>query len=82
MAFMNMRKIFKSDEEAHGEDKKRIIAAVYGADDFALDFAISRTQGDLEIDFARKMFALTCSAFNITSIDPPFVQVSDPELIY
>ena len=67
--------------------KDRFIAAAFGADDFTADFQVDRTNGDKELDFARKYFALCCHARKITSIDTPYVKYKDTlglqqELVY
>jgi len=59
--------------------KNRIIAAAFGADDFTADFDVYRSDDDKELDFARKLFALTCHAFGIVSIDTPYVHYKNPE---
>ena len=38
-----------------------------------------RSDDDRELDFARKMFSLTCAAYGITSIDTPYVHFKNPE---
>ena len=63
-----MKDVFKYDLK-----NKRIIAAAFGADDFTADFGVKRSDDDRECDFARKLFALTCHAYGITSIDTPYV---------
>jgi len=72
---INMKDIFEFDQK-HG---KRIIAAAFGGDDFTADFGVFRSDDDRELQFARQLFALTCHAFGITSIDTPFVQYKDQE---
>jgi citrate lyase subunit beta/citryl-CoA lyase len=59
--------------------KRRIIAAAFGADDFTADFDVYRSDDDKELDFARKMFALTCHAFGVVSIDTPYIHFRNPE---
>ncbi|CDW74511.1 citrate lyase subunit beta [Stylonychia lemnae] len=56
-----------------------IVAAAFGADDFTADFQVYRSDSDKELDFARKLFALTCHAFGIISIDTPYVQFKNLE---
>jgi citrate lyase beta subunit len=60
------------------EGKDRFIAAAFGADDFTADFEVYRSESDIELDFARKYFALHCHAYGITSIDTPYVQYKNP----
>lgn len=76
LGFMNIEKIFKFDKEKNGENK-RIIAASFGGDDFTANFSVSRSDDDFELDFARKLFSLTCGAYGITSIDTPYVNFQD-----
>ena len=56
---INMKDIFKTDAQR----KKRIIAAAFGGDDFTADFEVDRSDSDKELDFVRKLFALTCHAY-------------------
>ena len=78
-AFINMKDIFQYDREQI-EGRGRIIAAAFGADDFTADIGVHRSDNDQELDFARKLFALTCSAFDgLTSIDTPYVHYKNPE---
>lgn len=67
---VNAKDIFKADELT---GHKRIIAAAFGADDFTADFEVDRSDEDKELDFVRKLFALTCHAFHVVSIDTPYV---------
>ena len=53
--------------------KNRFIAAAFGADDFTADFEVHRSDSDKELEFARKFFALNCHAFNVVSVDTPYV---------
>ena len=78
LAFMNIEDIFRYDMEKNGEGK-RIVASSFGGDDFTANFCVSRSADDFELDFARKLFALTCGAYNITSIDTPYVNYQDKE---
>lgn len=63
---VNMKEIFTVG-------RRRVIAAAFGADDFTADFEVYRSDEDKELDFVRKLFALTCHAFGIVSIDTPYV---------
>ena len=67
LSLCNMQAIFSADK------KRRIIAAAFGADDFTADYGVFRSDDDKEIEFARKLFAVTCHAYGITSIDTPYV---------
>ena len=53
--------------------KNRFVAAAFGADDFTADFEVYRSDCDKELDFARKWFAMNCHAFNVVSVDTPYV---------
>lgn len=59
--------------------KERVEIVGFGADDFSHDIGVTRTQEDFEIDFARKMFALTCLAFRMIPVDSPYVKFNDSE---
>ena len=78
-----MKDVFEYDRERSkhkGLEKQRIIAAAFGADDFTADLGVHRSDDDRELDFARKMFALTCAAFDgIVSIDTPYVHFKNPD---
>ena len=69
-----MKDIFEFDKTHNS----RIVAAAFGGDDFTADFEVSRSEDDFELDFARKRFALFCHAYNVTSIDTPYVQFKNP----
>lgn len=66
---VNAKDIFKRDVSG----RKRIIAAAFGGDDFTADFEVYRSDNDKELDFVRKLFAITCHAFGVVSIDTPYV---------
>ena len=70
VALLSMKEIFSYDRATGGS---RIIAAAFGGDDFTADFGVNRSDDDRELDFARKLFAMTCHAYGITSIDTPYV---------
>lgn len=61
--------------------KDRIIAATFGADDFTADYDIFRSDDDKELDYVRKLFALTCRAYGITSIDTPNIHFKNPDIL-
>lgn len=78
-SFINMKEIFTFDKNQFN-GKGRIIAAAFGADDFTADIGVHRSDNDQELDFARKLFALTCAAFDgIVSIDTPYVHFKNQE---
>ena len=77
-AMVNMKDIFTYDlirSRGLGMTNGRIIGAAFGADDFTADLGVHRSDDDRsELDFARKLFALTCAAYpGIVSIDTPYV---------
>jgi len=82
-SLINMKDIFTYDKERSKESglkSSRVIAAAYGADDFTADLGVHRSDDDRELDFSRKLFALTCAAFEgIVSIDTPYVHFKNPE---
>ncbi|TNV76799.1 hypothetical protein FGO68_gene9835 [Halteria grandinella] len=73
LSLMNAKDIFSLDRESN----KRILAAAFGADDFTADFEIDRQADDGNIQFHKKLFALACHAFNVVSIDTPYVHYKD-----
>lgn len=52
---------------------KKLFSVNFGADDFAASFGVNRSNDDKELDFARKLFAFTCSACGVHSSDSPNV---------
>ena len=70
--FVNMKEIFTAG-------KDRLVAGVFGADDFLTDMGIERKHNIEELDFFRKKLALHCQAHNIVSVDTPYVQFKNPE---
>ncbi len=55
----------------------RITAAIFGAEDFATDMAVKRTNTGEEILWARSMVAVACRAAGIVAIDTPDPNYSD-----
>ena len=55
----------------------RITAAIFGAEDFATDMAIKRTDSAEEILWARSLVAVACRAAGIAAIDTPDPNYSD-----
>lgn len=72
LSLISMKEIFTAG-------RNRMIAAAFGADDFTADFEVYRSDNDKELDFARKLFAVTCHAFGIISIDTPYVHFKNIE---
>ncbi|MCH7483530.1 MAG: CoA ester lyase [Chloroflexi bacterium] len=55
----------------------RVTAAIFGAEDFATDMAIRRTDTAEEILWARSMIAVACRAAAVMAIDTPDPNYSD-----
>ncbi len=55
----------------------RVTAAIFGAEDFATDMAIKRTETAEEVLWARTMVAVACHAAEIAAIDTPDPNYSD-----
>eukprot|EP00743_Colponemidia_sp_Colp-15_P005970 GILK01006416.1.p1 GENE.GILK01006416.1~~GILK01006416.1.p1 ORF type:complete len:315 (+),score=48.10 GILK01006416.1:45-947(+) len=58
---------------------KRIIAVAFGADDYAADFEIERTDSGEELAFARNMISVAAHASGVQALDTPHVNFKDPE---
>ncbi|NIR19798.1 MAG: hypothetical protein GTN79_08630 [Gammaproteobacteria bacterium] len=56
---------------------KRVTGAIFGAEDFATDMAVKRTETGEEILWARSMVAVACRAGGIVAIDTPDPNYSD-----
>ncbi len=56
---------------------ERITAAIFGAEDFATDMAIKRTDAGEEVRWARSMVAVACRAAEVAAIDTPDPNYSD-----
>ena len=55
----------------------RVTGAIFGAEDFATDMAIRRTETGEEVLWARSMVAVACRAAGIAAIDTPDPNYSD-----
>ena len=55
----------------------RVTGAIFGAEDFATDMAIKRTETAEEVLWARSMVAVACRAARILAIDTPDPNYSD-----
>ncbi|HSP54552.1 MAG TPA: CoA ester lyase, partial [Dehalococcoidia bacterium] len=55
----------------------RIVAAVFGAEDFATDMGVQRTREGEEIRWARSQVAIACRAAGIVAIDTPEPDYTD-----
>jgi citrate lyase subunit beta / citryl-CoA lyase len=57
----------------------RVIAIIFGAEDYSLSLGVQRTKENNEIFYARTRLANAASAFGIEALDTPFTDVDDPE---
>ncbi len=55
----------------------RVVAAVFGAEDFATDMGVQRTREGEEIRWARAQVAIACRAAGIVAIDTPEPDYTD-----
>ncbi len=55
----------------------RVVAAVFGAEDFATDMGVRRTREGEEIRWARSQVAIACHAAGIVAIDTPEPDYTD-----
>lgn len=55
----------------------RVVAAVFGAEDFATDMGVQRTREGEEIRWARSQVAIACRAAGIVAIDTPEPDYTD-----
>jgi citrate lyase subunit beta/citryl-CoA lyase len=55
----------------------RVVAAVFGAEDFATDMGVQRTREGEEIRWARAQMAIACHAADIVAIDTPEPDYTD-----
>lgn len=62
--------------------KYEIRGILFGAEDFTKELGISRTLEGTEILYTRSRIAITCNAYNIESIDTPYVNAHDEDGIY
>ncbi len=57
----------------------RIIGAIFGAEDFALEMGIKRTKEGSEVYYPRAAFAIACHAANVLAIDSVYTDVRDTD---
>jgi citrate lyase subunit beta/citryl-CoA lyase len=57
----------------------RIIGAIFGAEDFALEMGIKRTRKGSEIYYPRTVLAVACHAANVLAIDSVYTDVRDTD---
>ncbi|WP_423364541.1 HpcH/HpaI aldolase/citrate lyase family protein [Mycoplasma sp. P36-A1] len=82
-------KIITLIESAHSMyDLSNILTAsdlvegmLFGAEDYSLDMQIERTKQSDEIFVARQQIAITCHALNKFSLDTPFTDVEDFDML-
>ncbi len=65
------------DARAVALASERVIAIVFGAEDYTRDVGVRRTESGEEIEFARGMVALAAHAAGVTPLDTPFVRFRD-----
>lgn len=58
---------------------RRIIGAIFGAEDFALEMGINRTKEGSEIFYPRTVIAVACHAANVLAIDSVYTDVRDTD---
>lgn len=63
------------------EASPRIAAAAFGAEDYATDMGIARTDSGDEVLWARTQFAVHCHAAGVIPIDTPNTNYSDEALL-
>jgi len=57
----------------------RIMGAIFGAEDFALEMGINRTKEGSEIFYPRTVIAVACHAANVLAIDSVYTDVRDTD---
>ena len=57
----------------------RIMGAIFGAEDFALEMGINRTKEGSEIFYPRTVLAVVCHAANVLAIDSVYTDVRDTD---
>jgi citrate lyase subunit beta/citryl-CoA lyase len=57
----------------------RIIGAIFGAEDFALEMGINRTKEGSEIYYPRAVIAVACHAADVLAIDSVYTDVRDTD---
>lgn len=58
---------------------KQVTGLLLGAEDFTKDLGVKRTLKGTEIEYVRSHIAIVASAYNILSIDTPFIGKDKPE---
>ena len=57
----------------------RIVGAAFGAEDFANDMCIERTDHNSEIEYPRSVVCVAAKAAGISALDTPYFKFRDPE---
>ena len=57
----------------------RVVAIAFGAEDYANDMGVQRTDAGEEVYFPRAMVPVAARASRVASLDSPFVRFRDPE---
>jgi citrate lyase subunit beta/citryl-CoA lyase len=65
---------------------ERLVAIAFGADDYAADLGFTRTTNDFEAEqrelfYVRSTLAVAARAANVPSLDSPFVNYKDPDML-
>jgi citrate lyase subunit beta/citryl-CoA lyase len=55
----------------------RIIGAIFGAEDFALDMEVRRTKKGMEVSYPRAVVAVACRAAGVLAIDSVYTDFRD-----
>ena len=61
------------------KSSRRIIAAQFGAEDFATEMGIARRPDHIEIAYCRNRMAIACKANRIDCIDTPYLDYKNTE---
>ncbi len=61
------------------ESSPRIVGVAFGAEDFAHDMGIERTEGEAEMTFARSMVCTAARAAGVLALDTPYFGFRDDE---
>ena len=57
----------------------RTVGAAFGAEDFASDMSIERTEGESEVAYPRGVVAVAARAAGVMALDTPYFSFRDPE---
>ena len=57
----------------------RVVAVAFGAEDYANDMEIGRTESGAELDYPRSVVCVAARAAGVRALDTPYVAFRDPE---